>query len=239
MATIAANDAIPSQEAVGDRMRRMPERVGEAYRTGLGTYRGLICGLIHHALGGTEVYLEGVVRCREHLLRDDPGPRAVLNALGRLAGGYGDDCRRIRAEIGIKQSQLEDYDARLGRPFAHEAYRRELAALRDLLRLGLSEHPPEGLPPVAELAGRIKGLRGANTVEAAPERAAWKEARAERPVTARIRQRMAEPAAGEMKPEPQPTAPAIAPPAIAKRAADHRQQIPRRHQGDTRQLSLF
>jgi hypothetical protein len=40
---------------------------------------------------------------------------------------------------------------------------------RDQLKLGLSEHPPEGLPPVAELAEKIKPLREANTVEAAPE----------------------------------------------------------------------
>ena len=93
METIAANDAIPSQEAVGERMRRMPEKLGEAYRMRLGAYRGLECGMIHHALGGTEVYLEGVVRRREQLLRADPGPRAALNALGRLAGGYDHECR--------------------------------------------------------------------------------------------------------------------------------------------------
>jgi hypothetical protein len=29
MATIAANDGIPSQEAVGNRMSRMPEKVSE------------------------------------------------------------------------------------------------------------------------------------------------------------------------------------------------------------------
>ena len=27
-------------------------------------------------------------RCREQLIRDNPGPRAVLNALERLADGY-------------------------------------------------------------------------------------------------------------------------------------------------------
>ena len=69
-------------------MSRMPEKVSETYRTKLGTYRGLECGMILHPLGGTEVYLDGAVRCREQLMRDNPGPRAVLNALERLADGY-------------------------------------------------------------------------------------------------------------------------------------------------------
>jgi hypothetical protein len=99
------------------------------------------------------------VRCRETLFRDHPGPRAVLNALERLAGGYEYDCRHWKAEIAVKQGQLKDYEARLGKPFAHEGFMRELADLRDQLRLGLSGHPPEGATPVAELAERIKALR--------------------------------------------------------------------------------
>ncbi len=51
MATLAANDSVPSQEAVGNRMNRMPERVSETYHTKLGTYRGLECGMIMHPLG--------------------------------------------------------------------------------------------------------------------------------------------------------------------------------------------
>ena len=38
----------------------------------------LECGLILHPLGGTEVVLDGAVRRREKLMRDNPGPRAVL-----------------------------------------------------------------------------------------------------------------------------------------------------------------
>src|SRR4051794_1898184 len=91
----------------------------------------------------------------------------------------------------------------------------ELANLRDQLKLGLSAHPPEGLPPVAELAEKIKALREANTVEAAPERTGTRKAtRAERPVTARIRAKLSEQTVGvpeepvpvpvEVKPEPAP-----------------------------------
>jgi N12 class adenine-specific DNA methylase len=203
-ATLAANDGIPSQEAVGKAMGRMPEKVSETYRTKLGTYRGLECGMILHPLGGTEIYLDGAVRCREQMMRDNPGPRAVLNALERLADGYERDSRHLRGEIGVKQGQLKDYEARLGRPFAHAAYKNELEGLRDQLRAGLSEHPPEGLPPVAELAEKIKALREANTVEAAPERTVRKAARAERPVTARIRERIGEQAPVEVVDEPVP-----------------------------------
>ena len=82
----------------------MPEKVSETYRTKLGTYRGLECGMILHPLGGTEVYLDGAVRCREQLMRDNPGPRAVLNALERLADGYEHDMPppegRDRGEAG-------------------------------------------------------------------------------------------------------------------------------------------
>jgi hypothetical protein len=195
MATLAANDGVPSQEAVAERMKRMPGKVSETYRTKLGTYRGLECGMILHPLGGTEVYLDGAVRCREQLLRDNPGPRAVLNALERLANGYDYDCRSLRADIAVKQGQLRDYESRVGKPFAHAEYMSQLSDLRDQLKLGLSEHPPEGLTPVSELAERIKALREANTVEVAPERAVRKAARAERPVTARIRERIGEQAA--------------------------------------------
>jgi hypothetical protein len=64
--------------------------------------------------------------------------------------------------------------------------------LRDRLKVGLSEHAPDGGESVAELAEKIKALRESVTVEAAPERAVRKAARAERPVTARIRERRAE-----------------------------------------------
>jgi hypothetical protein len=114
----------------------------------------------------------------------------------------------------------------------------------------LSEHPPEGLPPVAELAELIKALREANTVEAATERTGTrKAARAEHPVTARIRERMAEepvqvapgPATVEGKPEPvqKPEEPPASPPAAVNampepvRLVDgYRQSVTRRTQAN-------
>jgi hypothetical protein len=170
MPTIAANIAIPSQEAIGDRMKRMPDKASETYRTRLGSFHGLEAGIILHPLGGTEVYLDGAVRCRETLMRDNPGPRAVLNALERLANGYEDDIRHLKAEIALKEGQLKDYESRLGRAFEHEEYASQLADLRDKLKMSLSEKPPEGTTPTAELAEQIQALRASVTVEAAPER---------------------------------------------------------------------
>lgn len=247
MATVAANDVIPSQEAVAERMKRMPEKVSETYRTRLGTYRGLECGMILHPLGGTEVYLDGVVRSRETLLRDNPGPRAVLNALDRLARGYGHGCESLRADIAVKQGQLTDYQTRLGKPFAHAGYMGELAELRDQLKIGLSENPPESTAPAAATAENIKALREANTVEAAPERTVRKAARAERPVTARIREQLGVQAEPERAVEPMPN-PVLAPPpepvvismpAPVKPVDEFRQRIERGRRRDAAQLRLF
>ena len=191
MATMAANDMTLTTEGIGDHMKWMPEKVSETYRTKLGTHHGLEAGIILHPLGGTEVYLDGAVRRREQLIRDNPGPRAVLNALERLSDRYESEIRERQAEIALKEGQLRDYESRLGAKFAHEEYASQLADLRDQLKLGLSEHPPEGLPPVAELAEKIKASRDQNTIEATPERTgARKVIRAERPVTARLRGRL-------------------------------------------------
>jgi hypothetical protein len=127
---------------------------------------------------------------------------------------------------------------------------RELTDLRDQLKLGLSEHPPEGGVPAAELAERIKALWAANTVEAAPERTgSRKAARAERPVTARIRAKLGEqpvevvpePVAVEVKPEPaKEPEPVVLPlPEPAKPAEGYRQSVIRRRQDRAEQLRRF
>jgi N12 class adenine-specific DNA methylase len=253
MTTMASNDGIPSQEAVGKRLTQMPEKVDKTYHTKLGTYHGLEAGIILHPLGGTEVYLDGAARCRETLMRDNPGPRAVLNALERLASGYGDDIRHLKAEIMLKEGQLRDYQGRLGKPFQHEEYASQLTDLRDQLKLGLSERAPEGGTPTAELAEQIKALRASVTVEAAPERAIRKAVRAERPVTARIRERrqsveevkvepvIAEPESKPAKPDeppPPPPAPIIIPAMYQEKSSEFRQQVAKRRDNAS-QLRLF
>jgi hypothetical protein len=69
----------------------------------------------------------------------------------------------------------------------------ELTALRDQLKAGLSGKTPEPgsepPPSVSELAERIKALKAAHNIEAAPQRTRQKQSSAEEPVTARIRRR--------------------------------------------------
>ncbi len=117
----------------------------------------------------------------------------MLNALERLATGYGADCDRIRQDLAIAESQLGDYQARLGKPFAHESYQSELTTLRDQLKAGLSgaaqENDKREGPSVSELAERIKALKAANTVESTPQRAGGRPSSAEEPITSRIRRR--------------------------------------------------
>src|SRR5581483_4034281 len=125
------------------------------------------------------------------LSREHQGPRAVLNALERLGGAYGSECVGTRQELAIAESQLRDYQARLGKPFSDEAYLSEMAGLRDQLKAGLSatHQADESGATVSDLADRIKALKGTNTIDAAPQRVQRKHATAEEPVTARIHRR--------------------------------------------------
>jgi hypothetical protein len=127
------------------------------------------------------------------LSRDHHGPRAILNALERIAGDYGSECERIRQDLGVAERQLRDYQVRLGQPFLYEAYLSELTRLRDQLKAGLSGITPEsGTEPglsISELAENIKALKAAHTIETAPARTARRTTTAEEPVTARIRRR--------------------------------------------------
>src|SRR5205814_978048 len=127
-------------------------------------------------------------------LREHQGPRAVLNAVERLASAYGSECTRLRHDLAIAESQLRDYQARLGKPFRHDAYLSELTTLRDQLKAGLAGGSPESgsepRPSTAELGERIKTLKAANTIDAAAARVGNRRSDAEEPVTVRIRRRM-------------------------------------------------
>jgi hypothetical protein len=174
----------------------LPHSVSSTRRLPLGTYRGLRFGMVLHPQFSPDVYLEGALTRQTGLSREHQGPRAVLNALERLAGGYGPESVRTRQDLAIAEAQLRDYQARLGQAFSHDEYLNRLTALRDQLKAGLAGMPAsEGTqdgPSVAELAERIKALKAANTVEAAPDRATVRQIAAEEPVTARIRRRAAE-----------------------------------------------
>ena len=186
----AAKDVANS---LGGKLDALPTSVGNATRIALGTYRGLRFGLVLHPQFPADVYIEGKIIRQSMLSREHQGPRAVLNAVERLATGYGTDIERVRQDRTIAEGQLRDYQARLGKPFTLDAYLAELTALRDQLKAGLSRtsHQPdddEG-PSVSELAEKIKALKAANNIEATPQRARQKHSSAEEPVTARIRRR--------------------------------------------------
>jgi N12 class adenine-specific DNA methylase len=171
----------------------MPTNIREKTRVPLGNYRGLRFGMVLHPQWSPEVYLEGATTRLDTLSRDHHGPRAVLNALDRLASAYGSEIARAKQDLSIAESQLRDYQARLGKPFLHDTYLSELTALRDQLKSGLSatahQSDNEEGPSASELAEKIKSLKAANTIEAAPQRLRQKQSTAEEPVTTRIRRR--------------------------------------------------
>jgi N12 class adenine-specific DNA methylase len=167
---------------------------GPRQRVPLGIFRDLRFGLVLNISFAPEVYLEGRITRLDTLSREHHGPRAILNALTRIAESYGPECERVRKDLAIAQGQLRDYEARLGRPFVHETYLTEVAAIRDQLRTvlsGLSSESGNGtLPTAAELTESFRALKEANTVESSPERLVRRESSAAKPITARIRRRL-------------------------------------------------
>jgi hypothetical protein len=166
-------DDVPT--ILGKRLDALPEKVSQPTRIPLGTYRELGFDILLHSSFAPEVYLEGATIRQATLSREHRGPRAVLNALERLAGSYGEQCEKAKQDLALAEGQLRDYEQRIGKPFIHEAYLTELTELRDRLKESLSNAPaPEGeeRPSAAELAERIKALKAAHTIEAAP-RARW------------------------------------------------------------------
>lgn len=180
-------------EILDGKLDSLPMQVRETTRIPLGTYRGLRFGVVLHAQFPRDVYLEGTATRQTSLFRDHQGPRAVLNAVERLANGYGPECDRIRQDLHIAEAQLRDYQARLGKPFTHDDYLNELTSLRDQLKAWLSStaHQADNKhgPTISELAERIKSLKAAHSIETAAQPVRKSQATSEEPITARIRQR--------------------------------------------------
>ena len=182
-------------EVLGRKLDALPKHVREPTKVPLGHYRGLRFGLVLDGNFPPEVFLEGATTRMTGLSREHQGPRAVMNALERLVAGYGTESERVQQDRDIAEAQFRDYQARLGKPFTFEAYLTELTGLRDQLKAGLSasshESNSETAPSTTELADKIKELKAANNIEAAPQRARQKHSSAEEPITARIRNRAA------------------------------------------------
>jgi hypothetical protein len=203
----------------------------------LGMYRGLKFGLDLSPHEKPAVYVEGAVTRFEPLSRDHHGPRAIMNAVARLVDGYEGERARSAKDLEISRGQLRDYQGRVGGAFQHGAYLEELHGLRDQLERSLSDKPGE--VDQEEIVARIKALREAHTVEAAPERTKRQAASIEEAVTTRIlRGREMEPAKVE-KPKqiemPGAEIMTFKKPGMSKPKPTHRQKV----EGDKRQLSLF
>ena len=94
-------------EPLGNRLKSLPEKVRETGRFPLGRFRGLKFGLIVHPQGGREVYLEGATTRETQLSRESQGPRAVMNALERLAGSYESQAKAAGQELAIAEAQRQ------------------------------------------------------------------------------------------------------------------------------------
>jgi N12 class adenine-specific DNA methylase len=186
--TLYGDDAVI---ALSDRLDTLPLSVSESRYIDLGTYRGLKFGVVSHPLGGSEIYLQGDAVRRADIRRDARG-LAVLNALRRLADGYEEAAQSTGRELAIAESQLKDFEARLGSAFAHESYLKELSGLREQLKITLSGAEAKEGKSAAAIAERIKALRVGQAVEVSPERDAHPRDAGEEPVTARIRRRAEE-----------------------------------------------
>jgi hypothetical protein len=187
-----------AQAVLANLLDSLPRNVGDRRRVPLGVYRGLRWGLILQPLDVPDLYLEGAVTRQSMLSRDHRGPRAILNALERLASGYDSECARLRQDLAIAEAQLRDYQARLGQPFPHETYLSELTTLRDQLKAALSSttsqsaEGEEAKATPAAIAECIKSLKAGHSIEVAPQRTGKRKCAGEEPVTARIRRHQAE-----------------------------------------------
>ena len=97
-------------------------------------------------------YLRGSLTRTAQLSRDHQGPRAVLNALQRLAAGYEEQIEKASNEGELYARQLTDYQQGQGLSFADDGYLNQLLSLRAELRSALSMRPGSDLVQQADVA---------------------------------------------------------------------------------------
>ena len=177
---------------LADKLAEMRSHVTSTIEVPIGTYRGLAFGLVVRPGFPADVYLRGRTTRSLMLHRDLQGPRAVLNALDRLADEYGPERARVKREVAVAEGQLRDYQDRLGRPFEHDHYSTELAALRDQLRTSLSGKAgtPQATDPPS-VADQIRALRPTARTENA-ERTPSRSRPSTESIVTRVRNRVAD-----------------------------------------------
>jgi hypothetical protein len=226
------------QEALAAQLKGVSMTVWHPERIPLGTYHGLKFGLDLSPRENPSVCVEGAVTRFLELSRDNPGPRAIMNAVARLVDGHADERRWAAKDLDIAREQLRDYQTRIGSMFSHEVHLEELHTLRDQLEQALSDKPKEGLPTQEKIVARIKALRETHTAEAAPERAK-RQASMEEAVTTRIlrnREQAPEPEQIEILVQEKPVEiMTFRKPIVTKPKATYREKV----EGEKKQISLF
>jgi N12 class adenine-specific DNA methylase len=200
-------------DALALRLTTLPALVPQTHTVPLGVYRGLTFRLVLHPQGTPDICVEGALTRVSQLARDFHGPRAILNAVERLVGSAATEREKTVRDLGIAQGQRRDYEARLGAACAHTGYLDELADLRNQLEAALSSNAQQvadaPLNAVEEIVERIKTLKAAHSLEAAPERTTPRSpATVEEAITTRIRQREQTETAPLPEAMPAPGAPA-------------------------------
>ncbi|WP_020469620.1 LAGLIDADG family homing endonuclease [Zavarzinella formosa] len=177
METVRSNDGLlirgnPASETdLARSLKVLPELVDNTRRFPLGIFHGLAFGIERQPTGAADVYLEGRAFRKTALSREHQGTRAVMNALKNLTESYEEHIAVLRREREVSDTQLADYQVRLGKKFAHGSHLEELTRLRDELKASLSEklEKQEGTSS-AELAGKIRELMASHKAEASPIR---------------------------------------------------------------------
>jgi hypothetical protein len=176
-------------------LQLLPASVSTVKRFPLGMFLGLSFGITLHPNSKPDAYLAGETTHSTSFSSQDPGPRALLNALDRLSGSHVSRRELVEQDLAIAEEQLRDYQTQLGEPFRYHAYLVELRELRDHLKDALSKSAPASdtlsRPSVSELVDRIKQLRPAQAVEVAARSSHEKRVNSgEEPVTTRVRRRL-------------------------------------------------
>ena len=134
----------------------------------LGQFQGLRWTLTLHPDAPLEISLLGASTRTTQLSRDHQGPRAILNATDRLTASIESDITTTRQDLTLAETQLHDYESRLGQPFPHEQYLSDLTTARDHLQTRLAKshgaNENAGEPPTAEVAEMIQSLMTGHTI---------------------------------------------------------------------------
>ena len=196
-AVVVAGHLVPKEQVISALQAELdqhPKSVLETSRFELGAYRGIPFHLQRSPHFPAELVLAGNVSRRIEISSRAAGARAVLGAAERLATSYPSKSAEVSQELKVAKQQLTDYQARVGRAFAHEDYLEQITTASSNLRAALSGKgkAQDETETIGELADRVQTLLSANQVDENPSETIQRDhpLREEEPVTARVRKRI-------------------------------------------------